>query len=86
VSRVRGPLLLKIQRSLQSGKQRDKGLSEASDGPALVGNEVAAASEQKLQLGELLGSPALSFPRSPLIRAWSAMTRASRASDLDSPR
>jgi hypothetical protein len=28
-------------------------LSEASDGPALVGDEVAAPSEKKLQLGEL---------------------------------
>jgi hypothetical protein len=45
---------VEIQRSLQSGKQRQKCLSKASDGSALVGDEVSASSEQKLQFGDLL--------------------------------
>jgi hypothetical protein len=42
-----------IQSPLQSRKQGQKCLSETSDGSALVNNEVAAASEEKLQFGEL---------------------------------
>ena len=45
---------VQIQCPLQSRKQRQKRFSEASDGSALVGDEVAAASEEKLQLGDLL--------------------------------
>ncbi len=45
---------VQIQCSFQCRKQRQKCLSEASDGSALVGDEVAAASQEKLQLGDLL--------------------------------
>jgi hypothetical protein len=45
---------VQIQCSLQRRKQRQKHFSQASDGPALVDDEVSAASEQELQLGELL--------------------------------
>jgi hypothetical protein len=49
-----GTFAIQIQSPLQSRKQRQKRLSQASDGSALVGDEVATASEQKLQLGDLL--------------------------------
>ncbi len=48
-----GTFAVQVQSSLQSRKQRQKGFSETSDGSALVGNEVATASEEKLQLGDL---------------------------------
>ncbi len=66
---------------------KTKGLfSEASDGSTLVGNEIATASKKQLQLGDLFFTWFEVSPRSGLIRAWSAMTRPSRASVLDSPR
>jgi hypothetical protein len=43
-----GTFAVHIQSTLQSRKQRHKRLSEASDGSALIGNEVAAASEEEL--------------------------------------
>ncbi len=49
---------VQIQSPFQSRKQRQKRLSEASDGSTLVGDEVAAASEEELQLRE----PLLTWP------------------------
>ncbi len=49
-----GSFAVHIQCPLQSGKQRQEGLSEAGDDSGLVGNEVTTASEEKLQLGDLL--------------------------------
>jgi hypothetical protein len=44
---------VQIKRSLKGWKQRQKCLFEAGDGSALVGDEVAATSEEKLQFGDL---------------------------------
>ncbi len=49
----KGTFAVQIQCPLQSRKQRQKRLSEASDDSALIGDEVATASEEKLQLGDL---------------------------------
>ena len=49
-----GTFAVQVQSPLQCWKQRQKGFSQASDGPTLVGNEIATASKQKLQLGDLL--------------------------------
>jgi hypothetical protein len=47
-------LLFRSKARSRAGKQRQKSFSEASDGSALIGDEVAAAPEKKLQLGDLL--------------------------------
>ena len=48
-----GTFAVHIQSPLQSWKQRHKRLSEASYDSVLVGDEVATASEEELQFGEL---------------------------------
>ena len=45
---------IQIQSPLQSRKQRQKCFSKAGDSPALVGDEVATASEEELKLGDLM--------------------------------
>jgi hypothetical protein len=49
-----GTFAVQIQNPLQSRKQRLVRLSEASDGSALIGDEVTAASEKKLKFGDVL--------------------------------
>src|SRR5215217_5133182 len=49
----KGTSPVQVQRSLQGWKQRQESLSEAGDGSGLVGDEVAAVSEKKLQFGDL---------------------------------
>ena len=65
-----GTFAVQIQCSLQSRKQRQKRLSKAGDGPALVGDEVATASEEELCSSAISCSSASSSPRSGLMRAW----------------
>jgi hypothetical protein len=45
-------LVVEIQGTLEGREQRKERLSEAGDGPALVGDEIASAGEQELHLGE----------------------------------
>src|SRR5215204_200689 len=45
-------LVVEIQGALEGREQRKERLSEAGDGPALVGDEIASAGEQELHLGE----------------------------------
>ena len=50
----KGTFAVQIRCSLQCREQRHQRLSQAGDGPALVDDEISAASEQELRLGELL--------------------------------
>ena len=71
-----GTLMVQVQSSLQGREKRQECLSEAGDGAGLVECEVASAGEEELQLGEV-SLPGASSEKSALMRAWSAMTRAS---------